>query len=700
MGKAKIISGGEKGLYNIELVEHTARITSDIAKIDARLSLLATAISDAMAAKAIAEADYNAKRSALDTVIGQYTVGAAKKADVDAAQNAYLAAMKTLQAKTSSHSLLLQEQESKTKQKALLEAIPLAHTVDGVWCADLTEDLAAGVEVGTIEPNGEPDGDIVIYPGGSADPFHQQLQPVMASTPAGYFLNMARFPGWQRWKPTFRIGTITALYSAEDYCDVTLDSALSSVQNLNITPSPALTRVPVEYLTCNCGAFTVGDRVVVQFTGQNWSTPKVIGFESNPKGCGEFIIYYCYTETYIEATSTYQAKTAAFVWDVEAGAMLNIPTGDEENPYLENPFDVTDPAFISWYNAKEITGESVIKNIMNTGYRGNDPYGYMGTMNREIDYVSPDRAYYDYRYALWTQFMYLESQIPGRYIAANWPYDGATDYGRNYQTDASYIDIGERHESDVTTKFECDIYAHMQPLINWSTMSIEAGPFGPNSVYGTNTINGQVAYVRAAIQVDSDNHYTKASDPAVYTQDFTETITRTWTSPWGEMGTVVTTLQRTCTTPAESVNCPATLTGIPYYCLTSRTGVAASKINFYRAYWDRAMQYAVASDNSISYAAIAVHCKVSHVYYTDLTKAFFTLISEEMNYPYEREVTVHANAIWRKNGGAKSYDPTTDARDSALESAIIDVVNKSCELNGLPSSRMPLGITVTMEVVK
>lgn len=352
MGKAKIISGGDKGLYNIELVEHTARITSDLAKIDARLSLLATAISDALAAKAIAQADYNAKRSALDTVIGQYIVGQAKKSDVDAAQSAYLAAMKTLQAKSSSHSLLQQEQESKTKQKALLEAIPLAHTVDGVWCADLTEDLAAGVEVGTIEPNGEPDGDIIIYPGGTADPLHQQLQPVMSSTPAGWFLNMARFPGWQRWKPTFRIGTITALYSAEDYCDVTLDSALSSVQNLNITPSPTLTRVPVEYLTCNCTAFSVGDRVVVQFTGQDWSTPKVIGFESNPKGCGAYAIF--------AVNSLGQGLIEiVIIWDIQ------------KNELVMGPVEATSAEYIDWLEEHDESGSEMISDF---AYDSTQPY--------------------------------------------------------------------------------------------------------------------------------------------------------------------------------------------------------------------------------------------------------------------------------------------------------------------------------------
>ena len=101
----------------------------------------------------------------MELAIGEYILGQVKKNEVETAQAAYLAALKTLQGKSFNHLLLLQEKESKAKQKALLEAIPLTHTVDGVWCADLTEDLAAGVEVGTIEPNGEPDGDIIIYPG-------------------------------------------------------------------------------------------------------------------------------------------------------------------------------------------------------------------------------------------------------------------------------------------------------------------------------------------------------------------------------------------------------------------------------------------------------------------------------------------------------------------------------------------------------
>jgi hypothetical protein len=51
-----------------------------------------------------------------------------------------------------------------------------------------------------------------------------------------------------------------------------------------------LEAIPVEYMNCNAAAFADGDGVVVEFTGQDWSQSKVIGFKSNPESCG--IDYY------------------------------------------------------------------------------------------------------------------------------------------------------------------------------------------------------------------------------------------------------------------------------------------------------------------------------------------------------------------------------------------------------------------------
>lgn len=43
--------------------------------------------------------------------------------------------------------------------------------------------------------------------------------------------------------------------------------------------------VQIEYMSCNAGAFVAGDRVVVQFADQDWTKPKVVGFEEEPRDC-------------------------------------------------------------------------------------------------------------------------------------------------------------------------------------------------------------------------------------------------------------------------------------------------------------------------------------------------------------------------------------------------------------------------------
>jgi predicted transglutaminase-like cysteine proteinase len=49
--------------------------------------------------------------------------------------------------------------------------------------------------------------------------------------------------------------------------------------------------VPIEYMGCNAGAFEDEDEVVVEFTGQDWTQPKVIGFKSGPGSCGVWSMF-------------------------------------------------------------------------------------------------------------------------------------------------------------------------------------------------------------------------------------------------------------------------------------------------------------------------------------------------------------------------------------------------------------------------
>ena len=129
-----------------------------------------------------------------------------------------------------------------------------------------------------------------------------QLAPILGMTPAQAAFNWAILPGWQKWKPTYRVGEIIEINYDQNTADIELDEALSVAQSLNVNQAgyvwdeineewgieeskPILYDVPVEYMLCDAGAFIEGDRVVVEFSNQNWEDAKVIGFEENPQPC-------------------------------------------------------------------------------------------------------------------------------------------------------------------------------------------------------------------------------------------------------------------------------------------------------------------------------------------------------------------------------------------------------------------------------
>lgn len=153
------------------------------------------------------------------------------------------------------------------------------------WCADLSENLSG--EVGTVEIPGE-SIQFQIQPGYGGHAAYDrardgQLIPTISMHPPQALYNLAMMPGWQKWKPLFRHGTITALDG--DSADVALESAASSQQGLDINQTTTLSGVAIEYMSCNGGAFDVGDEVLIRFDGQDWSRPRIVGFKEHPKPC-------------------------------------------------------------------------------------------------------------------------------------------------------------------------------------------------------------------------------------------------------------------------------------------------------------------------------------------------------------------------------------------------------------------------------
>lgn len=192
--------------------------------------------------------------------------------------------------------------ESLKKQLQLYDRIPPNRIFD-TWCVDYSLNLT-GI-VGTAEINNDPDGTVLICPGFRADEraYDQAVdgaaQHTWAQTAEQWFYNEAMRPGWQKWQPTFRIGTITE--KTHSMCTVALDIATTMIRDFgeprSINQYDVLTNVPIEYMDCDGSVFYVGARVVVEFGSQVAAYPKVIGFPDHPRPqTVPFVVYQGYKD--------------------------------------------------------------------------------------------------------------------------------------------------------------------------------------------------------------------------------------------------------------------------------------------------------------------------------------------------------------------------------------------------------------------
>ena len=287
MGKGRIVSVGPgAGQYDLDAVRDVTRIDARIAFLTARIAALQTSILTAGTDEAAKLAAMQAAKAALaDAIAGHNAVPSTVTAEeLQKVQKAHIEALGAHKAAASALAKLRLEKTSLEKEKARLQAIPEKVRHTGAWCVDYTLDLAAGQEVGTLEINGEDDR-ILIVPGGKPHTAAMgKLQPVYGAPDSAAAWNWAMLPGWQKWKPTYRIGTIASIDYEMNTCQVSLDEAKSAAQGLSINQSPTLSNVPIEYMFFHASVFLVGDHIVVEFQGQDWNNPKVIGFFHDPRG--------------------------------------------------------------------------------------------------------------------------------------------------------------------------------------------------------------------------------------------------------------------------------------------------------------------------------------------------------------------------------------------------------------------------------
>jgi len=303
MGKARIVSGGEDGLYNVEVLVNRDRIDAELEWLAQKLAELNAELSALDAELEVARGDLAQAAADVDEKIAAH--GGGVLPDVEAELTALARASGEVQKLEADRAVLLFRIMQLEARQKMLESVP-ADPTQQAWCADYTDDLEAGAEVGTIELPGEGVvGEfaewrrLLIRPGYTDAAVYNytrdgQLHHRIGMSSAQAYFNAAILPGWQKWEPLHRIGVIASVNTDEDTCTLNLQSEDSSANALLIDPPTntlTLEDVPIEYMNCHSVVFEEGDRVLVEFEDRDWAKPRVIGFEKEPKRCYIIMAY-------------------------------------------------------------------------------------------------------------------------------------------------------------------------------------------------------------------------------------------------------------------------------------------------------------------------------------------------------------------------------------------------------------------------
>ena len=329
MSKGEIVSHLGEGRYRVRQKLAVERINESIAKLNERIAELAVDIPTEKLKLLQAQTAVEDKAREIDLLIDDLQAGVeGVREQITKLQTELIALQADTRISELRVSELIAENLSALKRRGQLEAVPEGREIEA-WCADYTLDLNG--DVGLVDVNDEGGQGVVIQPGyggeGAYDAFRDgALFPNLGQSGAQIYFNAAVLPGVQKWMPRYRVGQITRLQV--DLCDVALDSATSSAQDLPINQTDILSGVPIVYMDCNGSAFTEGDRVVVRFTS---SGPLVIGFESDPVPCSLFGFVFEPAKWEAGPAPTYQAPKKTYGEPFEdMNGQINSPLGTED----------------------------------------------------------------------------------------------------------------------------------------------------------------------------------------------------------------------------------------------------------------------------------------------------------------------------------------------------------------------------------
>ena len=312
MGKGEIISDAGAGSYYVKLLFNRAYI-------DALLVILQTKIAD------------------LETKISTMDPGEKKSL------------------------LSLEKVACEKRVEYLNEQAPVDPTV-AAWCGDLTEGLTGNV--GTIEIDGQIDN-VNIQPGydggaGYNSTRDGQLANTMGMDPAAAFVNFALLPGWQKWSPLYKYATISNIAindTPPDTCTITMIPHQSDVLSLNTVAQSVYNGIEIHYMDCNGLAFADGATVLVEFTNQDYTTPKVVGFKDNPPPCEHEFVYIKVTASGKTTYSiVWNAMSNGYAVIEKDGSPIQFPCVDSElADWLSATSTTSNGDLYSWAEAKDDT---------------------------------------------------------------------------------------------------------------------------------------------------------------------------------------------------------------------------------------------------------------------------------------------------------------------------------------------------------
>mgnify|MGYP000899109980 CR=1 FL=1 len=289
MGKATITANQGKGLYTATIGRKTDRIKSRLQEINSELAKIGTEILANQAIILLNEGAIQAAMSGLTYIANNQELKWEEKEKLmDAASRSIAGFIAKVEGAQRQINMLKAKKAALLDEKERLEKEIEEETID-IWCCDYSNRLTG--DVGTIEVTTNADKPIIVpgHPKGTLAVYdynkHGILDPLYNAGVPNSLTAFCMEPGWRKWKPFYRIGTLTA--KTANTGDVDLESAWADAnRNLNTNQTSTLSSVPIEYMGIGGALFRVGDRVVVKFNNKDWAQPRIIGFADHPRPPG------------------------------------------------------------------------------------------------------------------------------------------------------------------------------------------------------------------------------------------------------------------------------------------------------------------------------------------------------------------------------------------------------------------------------